>query len=85
MAIIKIPGVLVDMLLDIAYDVYHLYVTKDKRGTKQLVVQCQNAIYGTMIASLLYYRKFCKSLTNNGFICNPYDPCVATKSSTRSR
>ena len=79
MAIIKIRGVLVDMLLDIAPDVYKSYVTKDKKGVKQLVVQCQNAIYGTMVASLLYYRKFCKSLTSVGFEFNPYDPCVANK------
>jgi hypothetical protein len=31
------------------------------------------------VASLLYYRKFCKSLTDEGFKFNPYDPCVANK------
>jgi hypothetical protein len=46
---------------------------------KQLLVQCQNAMHGTMVASLLYYRKFVKSLTDIGFIINPYDPCVANK------
>jgi hypothetical protein len=62
MAIIKIRGILVDMLLNIASDVYKPYVTTDKKGAKQVIVQCQNAIYGTMMASLLYYNKFCKSL-----------------------
>jgi hypothetical protein len=79
MVFIKIRGVLVDMLVDIAPDVYKEYVSIDKKGTKQLLVQCQNAIYGTMVASLLYYRKFCKSLTSIGFKFNPYDPCVANK------
>ena len=79
MAIIRIRGILVDMLVDIAPDVYKQYVTTDRKGTKVLVVQCQNAIYGTMVASLLYYRKFCKSLTDVGFVFNPYDPCVANK------
>jgi hypothetical protein len=37
MAIIKIRGVLVDMLLDIAPDIYQPYVTTDKKGIKQLV------------------------------------------------
>ena len=69
-----------DMLVvDIAPDVYEPYVTTDRKGTKQLVVQCQNAIYGMMVASLLYYRKFCNSLTGIGFEFNPYDPCVANK------
>jgi hypothetical protein len=79
MAIIKIRGVLVDILVEIAPDVYKSYVTTDKKGTKQLLVQCQNALYGTMVASLLYYRKFTKSLTSVGFNINPYDPCVANK------
>jgi hypothetical protein len=52
MAIIKICGVLVDILVKIAPDVYKSYVTTDKKGTKQLLVQCQNALYGTMVASL---------------------------------
>jgi hypothetical protein len=79
MAFIKIRGVLVDILVEIAPDVYKPYVSKDKKGVKQLLVQCQNALYGTMVASLLYYRKFVKSLTDIGFELNPYDPCVANK------
>jgi hypothetical protein len=67
MAIIKIRGVLVDILVQIAPDVYKSYVTTEKKGTKQLLVQCQNALYGTMVARLLYYRKFTKSLTSVGF------------------
>jgi hypothetical protein len=57
MAFIKIRGDLVDILVEIAPDVYGPYVTVDKKGAKQLLVQCQNALYGTMVASLLYYRK----------------------------
>jgi hypothetical protein len=79
MAIIKLRGVLVDILLEIAPGVYDDYVTVDKKGVKQLLVQCQNALYGTMVASLLYYRKFTESLKGIGFEINPYDPCVANK------
>jgi hypothetical protein len=79
MALIKIRGVLVDILVEIAPDVYKSYVSRDKKGMKHLLVQFQNALYGTMFASLLYYRKFVKSLTDVGFIINPYDPCVANK------
>jgi hypothetical protein len=79
MAIIKIRGILVDMLVDIAPDVYKPYVTADQKGAKQLIVQCLNAIYGTMIAGLMYYTKFCRSLLSRGFKFNPYDPCVANK------
>jgi hypothetical protein len=79
MAFIKIRCILVDILVKIAPDVYKSYVLKDKKGLKQLMVQCQNAMYGTMVASLLYYRKSVKSLTDIDFVTNPYDPCVANK------
>jgi hypothetical protein len=45
MVIIKIRGILVDTLVSIAPDVYKPYVTTDKKGEKQLIVQCLNAIY----------------------------------------
>jgi hypothetical protein len=79
MAIIRIRGILVDILVELDPEAYAKYVTTDKKGVKQLLVQCQNALYGTMVASLLYYRKFVKSLTDIGFELNPYDPCVANK------
>ena len=49
------------------------------KGEKTIIVRCQNAIYGTMVASLQYYKKFTKSLLDKGFILNPYDPCVGNK------
>jgi hypothetical protein len=69
----------VDIMVEIAPDVYKPYVSRDKKGINQLLVQCQNLLYGTMVTSLLYYRKFVKILTDVGFITNPYDPCVANK------
>ena len=78
-AFIRIRGPLVDILVSIAPDVYGEYVTIGKRGKKQLLVQCLTALYGTMVASLLYYKKFVKSLKSKGFKLNPYDPCVANK------
>ena len=50
MAIIKIRGILVDMLVEIAPTVYQPFVSTDRKGMKQLIVQCQNAIYGTTVA-----------------------------------
>jgi hypothetical protein len=73
MAFIKIRGILVDILVDIAPE------SKDKKGSKQLLVQYQIAQYGTMVASLLYYRKSVKSLMDIDFVINPYDQCVTNK------
>ena len=53
MAIIRIRGILVDMLLDITPDVYGPYVTTDRKGIKQRINQCINATYVTMVGSLL--------------------------------
>jgi hypothetical protein len=72
-------GPLVDVLVSIAPDVYGLYVSTTKTGQKVLIVECLNAIYGTMVAALLYYKKFVKSLVNHGFKLNPYNRCVANK------
>ena len=83
--IIRIRGMLVDILVKIAPEVYADYVTVDKRGNKQLLVECLNALYGTMVASLLYYQKFTASLTEYGFTMNPYDPCVWNKTLDRKQ
>ncbi len=56
--------------------VYASYVATNSRGEKSLLVECYNAIYGTMVAGLRYYRKFSSSLKKRGFTINPYDPCV---------
>ena len=78
MAIIKLRGVLVDIKYGFSSD-YKAYVTRDKIGVKQLLLRYQNALYGTMVASLLYYNKFTKSLTSIGFDINPYNTCVNNK------
>jgi hypothetical protein len=67
----------VEILVEIAPEAYKSYVSQDKKVNKQLLVQCHNVLYRKMVTSLLYYRKFVKSLTDIGFIINPYDPCVA--------
>ena len=51
----------------------------DKKGTKILYVRLQKALYGLMRASLLFYRKLRKEFEAWGFTINPYDPCVANK------
>ena len=75
-AITNITGLLVGILLEIAPDIYEAYVTTCRKRVKQIVIQCQNAICITMMASLLYYHKFRKRLDLEGYEFNPYGPCV---------
>ena len=79
MAFIKICGALVDILIEIAPDVCKACVTNNKKGVAQSLVQCQNALCGMMVASLLCCRKFAKSLTDVDFVMNPHNPCMANK------
>jgi hypothetical protein len=37
------------------------------------------ALYGMLVASILYYKKFCKDIEGIGFHVNPYNPCVANR------
>ncbi len=74
--IIHTTGVIVDWLVKVAPKVYASYVATNSKGVNSLLVECYNAIYGTMAAGLLYYCKFSSSLKNKGFTVNPYDPCV---------
>ncbi len=77
--IVCIRGPLGDSLVSIAPDVYGPYVSMNESGQKVLIVECFNAIYGTMVAALLYYKKFVESLTKQGFKLNPYGRCVTNK------
>ncbi|KAL7568952.1 hypothetical protein ACA910_000696 [Epithemia clementina (nom. ined.)] len=74
----KITGVLVDMLVKLAPEVYGPFVVFEN-GKKVLYVQVLKAIYGMLQAALLWYKKFRSDLEGQGFKFNPYDPCVANR------
>ena len=66
MAIIKLRGVLVDIICKISSD-YKAYLTRNNVGVKQLLLHCQNIQYGPMVACVLYYCKLTKNITSIGF------------------
>ena len=74
--IMKITGVLVDMLVQLEPQLYGPRIVYEK-GRKVLYVQVLRAIYGMLTASLLWYMKFKKDLEGIGFKLNDYDPCIA--------
>ena len=76
--IMKITGVLVDILLEKSPSKYMDYVVYEK-GKKVIYIVCLKAIYGMLIAALEWYKKFRNVLETIGFIFNDYDPCVANK------
>ena len=74
----KITGVLVDLLIELDANKYGHHVVFEK-GRKVVYVVVKRAIYGMLVASLLWYKKFTEDLKSVGFVFNPYDPCVANR------
>jgi hypothetical protein len=76
--IMKITGVLVDLIVEMASKVYGPFVTYEN-GKKVLYVQVLRALYGMLIVALLWYKRFKSDLEEQDFVFNPYDACVANK------
>ena len=76
--IMKITGVLVDLLVKLAPDVYTSYVVFEN-GKKILYVEVLRALYGMLVAALLWYKTLKQDLEEVGFVFNPYDPCVCNR------
>jgi len=70
---------LADTMMQIAPQVYRKYVTNNKKEMPIIYVKLKNVLYVLMRASLLFYRKLQRELEDYGFTVNPYDPCVANK------
>jgi hypothetical protein len=83
--IIKIRGQLVGILLELCPGVYDDYVINEGKH-KILYVRMLKALYGMLISSILYYKKFRKDIELIGFEVNPYNICVElTGSNKQSR
>ena len=73
--IMKITGVLVNLLVKIAPQIYGPYVMLEK-CKRVLYLQLMKALYGMLKAVLLYHKKFREGLEAELYVFNPYDPCV---------
>jgi Reverse transcriptase (RNA-dependent DNA polymerase)/Zinc knuckle len=75
---IKLVGTMVDILLDLNGAKYEPCVIYEN-DKKALYVQLNKALYGTLRAALLFWKKLTAQLQEWGFTINPYDWCVANK------
>jgi hypothetical protein len=73
----QLEGKMVDLLLHVCPD-YGRHVTIIN-GKRVLYVQLTKALYGTIQAALLFWRKLTSKLQERGLKLNPYDPYVANK------
>ena len=67
---------MIDILLELSPGVYDNDVCYEGKN-QILYVQLLKALYGMMIASILYYKKFKKDIEAIRFVAKPYDICVA--------
>ena len=76
--IMKVTGMLVDLLVQLSPNTYGPHVVFES-GKKVIYLQVLRALYGMLVAAILWYQKLRKDLESIGFKINPYDPCVANQ------
>ena len=76
--VMKITGVLVDILIQLAPKLYGPAVVY-KKNNKVLYVQVLHTIYGMLQSALLWYKRLRSDMEKQDFVFNPYDPCIANR------
>jgi hypothetical protein len=77
--VMMLKGRMAELMVMVDPSLYRKYVTVDSRGEAIHYVQMHKALYGMLRSALLFYRKFVGDLEGDGYVINPYDPCVANK------
>ena len=72
---LKITGALALLVVEYDPDWWSQHLRKES-GRPVIYVVCNKAIYGTLNAAILAYRKLTGHFAEWGFEMNPYDPCV---------
>ena len=72
----KLEGPLAELRAKCDPTKYQPYLILEK-GKPVLYVELVKALFGTIRAALIFWRKFTKQLIEWGFTVNPYDWCVA--------
>jgi hypothetical protein len=75
---VRLSGALASLLTRVDPKKYMKYITMEG-GKAVMYVRLKKALYGTVQASLLFWRDLTAELKKHGFEINPYDECVANK------
>ena len=76
--LLKVTGAVALLLVESDPNKWKKHLQKEN-GKWVIYVICKKAIYGTMNAALLAYKKLAKLFRSWGFKMNPYDACVWNK------
>ena len=74
----RLEGTLTELLTKCDPKLYRQYVVTEN-NKPVLYVELIKALYGTLHAALIFWRKLTSKLIEWGFTINPYDRCVANK------
>jgi hypothetical protein len=77
--IMLLRGMLAELMVKTAPNIYRKYITVDEKNQPVLYVKLQKALYGCLQSALFFYLKFVGGIESQGFALNPYDPCVVNK------
>jgi hypothetical protein len=77
--LMRLDGILAELMVKVAPNIYRKHVTTNSKGKPVLYNQLEKAVYGMMKRALLFYCKLVADLLSIGFTINPYDPCIANK------
>ena len=75
---IKLEGKMAELLVRIDPKMYRKHVRMEN-GRQVLYVELKKALYGTLKAPLLFWKKLTAELKKLGFEVNLYDWCVVNK------
>jgi hypothetical protein len=74
----KLEGKMAELLVKIDPKLYRPYVMNEN-GKSVLYVELKKALFGTLKAALLFWKRLSSQLVKWNFEINPYDTCVANK------
>ena len=74
---------MVDMLcqIELSYQKYIIYwkIKGSKYKKKYIYAKMIKAVYGTLLAAIIFYKKLSKHLQEHGFVCKNYGMCTFNK------
>jgi hypothetical protein len=77
--LMRLDGILTELMVSIAPNIYCKYITVNAKGKPVLYVQLEKELYGMMKSTPLFCCKLVADLRSIRFELNPYDPCIANK------
>ena len=76
---------LAEMMILIQPELCRKHIRYDSKGKAILYLKMNKVIYGMLESALAFYKKLRKDVEDYCFKVNPYDPCVANKTTNGSQ